>query len=349
MEDGRECQPCPVQGTCIGGHLQCNPGYRRVNNRCPEDQEVSLYAEHLASRAGAILRELAGRAECGEKVPTQLTYVELRDALAPREQKFSQTATGQNTNSYHRRRIRSRDRYDEAKFMPAFSKAIVLLHGSDSYGVVQSTDGYRATQAQLPFSCATRRLVLRNWRFVCCFLGLATIWIYFSIRRRIQVAERQRMTSICDTARQFLLEQSTAYRDELASNPFIIDTQLRDEIVGHSRHAIQLWKEAEKLLARDTRVQKTGPVTVDGHPCYHWEWRGRASLGAGGTGGRSSFGSASGIAHRPRVSPGVSDETFGAHGTPGSHLNENSPQPEELGRRSSGRYPWHGFRVGHHL
>jgi hypothetical protein len=344
MEDGRECQPCPVQGSCVGGHLQCNPGYRRVNNRCPEDQEVSLYAEHLASRAGAILRELAGRAECGEKVPIQLTYVELRDALAPRDQKDSQAATVDKANSYNRRRVRSCDRFDETKFMPAFSKAIVLLHGSDAYGVVQSTDGYRATQAQLPLSCAARRLVLRNWRYVCGILAAATVWIYVSIRRRIQAAERQRIASICDTARQLLLEQSTAYRDELASIPFIIDTQLRDEIVGHSRHAIQLWKVAEKLLARDTRVQKTGPVTVNGHPCYHWEWRGRASLGAGGTGGRSSFGSGSGIAHRSRPSPARSGDVFGEHDNPGSLLNDNASQ-EELRRYSAGRYPWHGFRI----
>jgi hypothetical protein len=343
MEDGRECQPCPLHGICIDEHLECEEGFRRVNNRCPEDQEVSLYAEHLASRVAAILRDLSGREECGEKVKSRLTYAELRDILAPPDD--SSSALNGAPRSHRRRQIRSGHRFDESKFSPAFSKAVVLFHGSDGYGVLHDESGYRAAQAQLPLACSARRYAIRNWRVVLGVSVVAIAWIYVSVLRRIRAARRERIAGICDTARQFLLEQVNAYRDDQAVNPFIIDTQLRDEIVGHTRHAIQLWKEAEKMLLRDTRLQKTGPVTVDGHPCYYWEWRGRASLGAGSAGGRTSFGSGGGSARRTRLSSGGSEEILGPHIALGSRPHERGPWTDEPDNQERGRYPWHVYRA----
>jgi Man1-Src1p-C-terminal domain len=318
LEDGRECRPCPEHGTCVDGGLVCEMGYRVVDGRCVEDQEVSLYAEDLASRASGELRSRKGRNECGEEVQERLSGFELREFLEPKS-----SASDGDTGSTRRRR---RQRFDPSKFPAAFVKAIGLLRSPGTGGETESAFGvsydsgtYGALTADFPLRCLARRFVFRNWRIFGGVCVALVTYIYVAARRSRRNARVRDVTDTCNVARELLLEQWTKCREGVAPDPFIIDTQLRDEILGTSAWAIGLWKEAEAVLARDTRVDKVGPRTVRGHPCYVWEWRGRQSqlVGSNDNNGsrRLSFGSSVGGSgsHRRRSFGSVGGGSSGGH------------------------------------
>jgi Man1-Src1p-C-terminal domain len=317
LEDGRDCRPCPEHGTCEDGGLVCAMGYRRVDGRCVEDHEVSLYAEHLAGLASRELRGLKGRKECGEEVEDTISKVELRDFLEPDVAIASPDGTKKSRN-------RRRERFDPNKFSAAYVKAMGLLRESSAdndaesaFGVVYGSQGYSAVIADYPLRCVARQFALRNWRVFIGMIVAIGAYIYVIVRRRRRMARAHDVLETCNVARELLLEQCTKYRDGDANDPFIIDTQLRDEILGTSPWAIGLWKEAEAVLVRDTRVDKAGPRTVRGHPCYVWEWRGRQSLlvGSNSNPNRQSFGSsAGGSASHRRSSFGSATGGSAGHG-----------------------------------
>lgn len=311
LDDGRPCRPCPQRGVCSDGDLTCEPGYRRVDSRCTEDHEVALYADNMASYSANVLRDLAGRKECGEKVVTVLTRSKLHEMLRPAEKESDGLGAPQHSNkraSYSRRSRRSGSQYDSSKFTPAFSKAMDAFDMEDNpYDVRRVFGGYESTQPYLPLGCVARRFVFRNWRFFSSFITITVLYLYLSLRRQRLRKHKLKILDICDGARSLLLEQVVRYGDGIEEHQFLIDTHLRDEILGNSQLAVKLWKEAEFELARDTRVRKSGPKTVKGHPCYIWEWvarqdqplqpKGRSSFGSTTTAGRSSWGSGASTPH----------------------------------------------------
>jgi Man1-Src1p-C-terminal domain len=308
LEDGRDCRPCPEHGICENGGLDCEEGYRRIDRRCTEDQEVSLYADHLASLAATILRDRAGRVECGESVKHVLTHADLRDLLEPKREASSSSGNDQGTIS--RRRSQ---RFDTAKFSPAFSRAVLLLEAGSAFGVSHNYGGFKALKPHLPFRCVARRFALRNWRFFTAAIVTAIMYVYVSLRRQRAIAKKLAILDACDSARAALEEQAIIAHEGTTPYDYVTDTHLRDEVVGNSRAAIQLWKEVEVELRRDTRVSLSGQETHMGHPCYKWRWCGRQSL-LGSNSRRSSFASTPGASSAGRRSIGRS--SLGS--TPGS-------------------------------
>lgn len=320
LEDGRECRPCPEHGICVDGDLQCETGFRRVNARCAEDHEVSLYAEHLAHLAGQILRTRAGKAECGMDVSVYMSSNELEEALSPTPKH------GTVNVEKGARRMRSnlrRDRYDASKFGPAFWKAINLLQSEASFGVLYDDLGYHAAEPQLPLSCILSRFALRHLRLVGGLMLVAFSWTYLYIQHRRAVRHRARVKDTCIKALEILQEHWLQYRNESVEEPYIVDTQLRDELLGNSPQDIKIWKEVESELRRETRVKKSGPLQVRGHPSYVWEWRGRLSVIGSGSGGLSSANSSGArmVASRRRLSR---DSAFDP-ATPSSDCADASP------------------------
>lgn len=320
LQDGRECQPCPPHGSCTDGELICDESYIRVDSRCIEDQEVSIYAEHLAGRAAVLLATLAGQAQCGEDVRPFLYANEIRQALAPPRPENNEDE-GREKPSRRRRSRGRRGKYDPAKYDLAIARALPLLCDGDLYNVSCSETGYfSANTALIPFGCRLRRFVWNNLQVFAGLFLIFSLYSYIRRRRNRHLVYRERVESAYKLARQALLDQKHAYDCGDEANAFVVDTQLRDEILGRaSSETVRLWVDVEKELKRDTRVLRSGPRTVDGSPCYIWEWRGRMSLG-GGSARRSSFGSRGSVGSRAsfgsadRRLSGISSAT--AMGTP---------------------------------
>ena len=41
------CEPCPSNGECYGGNLECLKGYRKHGNLCVEDGEINESARKI--------------------------------------------------------------------------------------------------------------------------------------------------------------------------------------------------------------------------------------------------------------------------------------------------------------
>jgi uncharacterized membrane protein YgcG len=308
-------------------------GYRRVDSRCAEDQEVSLYADHLASRAAGILADRAGRVQCGESVEKVLSSTDLRSLLEPET-----VEDGDGQRQPHRRRS---GRFDGTKFSAAFAKALGLLDAPAAFGIRREFGGYAAVQPRLPTSCVARRFLLRNWRLFTSIAAGLVASVYVSTRRRRWAARQLAVLAACTQARLALEDQLFAFREGAADEDYITDTHLRDEVLGAGPAAVQLWKVVEVELRRDTRVSVTGPETHKGHPCYKWRWCGRATLlgsnsrrgsygsGAPGSGarsgGRPSFGSYGSAGYSGRSSPADVGGGSGLRGGESGHRPGRSP------------------------
>lgn len=302
--------------------MECDEGYRRVDSRCAEDQEVSLYADHLASIVARVLRDRAGRVECGESVQHVLTSMDLREMLVPDKE-------GTNPSDASRKSRRRRaGRFDSEKFGAAFARALVLLETASAFGVGHSYGGYYALHPQLPLTCRARRFVFRNWRFFLAAVVSFVAYVYVSLRRQRENAKKLAILDACDSGRAILEEQAAVYREGRDAYDYVTDTHLRDEVLGNTRAAIQLWKEVEFELKRDTRVSLSGLENHQGHPCYKWRWLGRQSL-LGSNSRRTSYGSTPGSAGRRSFGRSSLGSTPGsAPGSAGrSSLRPSPPGP----------------------
>jgi len=81
--DGKaQCTACPANGWCDEfGHLQCKPTYVRQNNLCVQDSGWLHRALYFKEQAMALLRDQAGRYECGEAKKGGLKGNELLAAM----------------------------------------------------------------------------------------------------------------------------------------------------------------------------------------------------------------------------------------------------------------------------
>lgn len=306
--DGGECRPCPDHGRCVEGELECASGFKRVDARCALDQEVSLYADELANHASKFLKDLAGRAECGESVEYVLSARELRSMLEPPEDASSESV-GIGAKKSTRRRA---SKYDAAKFTPAFALALGLLEKPEPFGVGVEYGRYAALVPRLPYSCILRRFLFRNWRIFGTLFGLVGIYVYLSLKWKQSARRKRAVIEARDAALDALEEQhrQSVFNDQATPvEDYVTDTHLRDEVLGSNDvAALNLWKEVEKELKRDTRVSLSGREEHKGRPCYKWRWIGRQSLG-GPSSRRTSFGSAAEFT--PGRTPGTGGKSWG--------------------------------------
>lgn len=306
--DGGECRPCPDHGRCVEGELECASGFKRVDARCALDQEVSLYADELANQASKILKDRAGRAECGESVERQLSAREIRSMLEPSED-VSSDSVGIGAKKSTRRRA---SKYDARKFDPAFALALGLLDKPEPFGVGVEYGKYVALVPGLPYSCILRRFLLRQWRVFGTLFGLVGIYVYLSLKWKQSARRKRAIMEARDAALDALEEQHRqSVFNDLATpvEDYVTDTHLRDEVLGSNDvAALNLWKEVEKELKRDTRVSLSGREEHKGRPCYKWRWIGRQSLG-GPSSRRTSFGSAAEFT--PGRTPGTGGKSWG--------------------------------------
>lgn len=287
--DGIACRLCPKNGRCISGNVTCDQSYTLFDNACVEDQDVSRYADDIAKRVYTALSKLAGDAQCGSGGPSTLTESELKKAFAPN---LSFEGRDDAQVSYRTRR----QRFDPEKYEAAFDKALQQLQndpvrfnihfeGDKSVGDIV----YQSNEPIFSFKCQLSRLLWRNWKIVTAFVTVVTLYFYISYQRNRKRKHQEYIMQVYNEACGSLLHQKEQYGRGEEENGFVIDIQLRDELLGRATpETSKIWAEVEDHLQHDTRVHRSGPRILDGTPCYVWEWKGRLSLGGSR---RSSLGS----------------------------------------------------------
>jgi len=103
-----QCLTCPVHGSCDDeGHLSCNTGYIRNENRCIENEQLKVQAIHILNNFQEKLRDLHGAYACGESETPYVTFPELQSILE---------------NGY------------TGQIAPLLAKIVTLLNNKDTFG-----------------------------------------------------------------------------------------------------------------------------------------------------------------------------------------------------------------------
>eukprot|EP00737_Agarophyton_chilense_P002275 gb/GEZJ01002583.1/.p1 GENE.gb/GEZJ01002583.1/~~gb/GEZJ01002583.1/.p1 ORF type:complete len:822 (+),score=140.86 gb/GEZJ01002583.1/:196-2466(+) len=271
-KNGDLCRRCPQFGTCSDGQVLCDSGFVKDGAKCIRDHIFDRVVEQLVSSAAEILATLAGRAECGEAVPTTLTTEELREYLVAH---FHEKR--KNYPSFFRV-----DMDENAVLNSAVREALSVLSGELYDGVyVDSTGAFGSLDPTISFKCKLKRKAMEylyeilSGLFVCALLLFVRVKIYL-IRRRQRQCEAAHQRSL-----EVLRDQVIGFRNNEEDVAFVSDVILREEVLGRpSKQVIKMWKDVEEVLKSDPRVLRKHQ-TIRGMPSYTYEYVGsRRSSGS---------------------------------------------------------------------
>lgn len=263
---GKECRPCPAHGICKNGELECEKLYRREGRICVEDSAVSKYATYLEKSMLKVLVEKKGARDCNSKELFEFDQNMLRDMFL--ESNLTSCPKGR-LEHLNRRNL------DVTKFSAAFEKAMSKLRDNREMVKIDKEGRFSAHEGRRTFSCSCKLFVWNNlWRCIGVALLLMLI-LRWKVRRFLRQRELARIEDVYNQALEVLRELRINYSEDDKGDAFMRDTELRVELLGRSTpESIQLWAKVEKLLQADTRVLRSGPRSINGHPCYVYEWRG---------------------------------------------------------------------------
>ncbi len=322
MPDGSECRICPPNGYCENGKLSCAEGFFRSGNRCVKDEEVSHYADHLRRKIVRTLSLVKGKHECGEASAPSLSESQIRESVDPNPRDVPKD----------KRRPRKL-KFNPSKFDAAFQSAMRFLQENeeDDISYNRLTQTYEAQEGKRSFRCVVRQFLYRHIWYVLVLSALSIVIARWRIRRFFRLREEARIEDLYEEALEVLREVRVNYVEDDRGDAFMIDTQLREEMLGRTTNEkVKLWAKVEELLRADSRVLRSGPRTIKGMPCYVYEWRGNLRRPSLGSAGRDGFRSYNGpdTESRRRLS-------FGSASRRHSGGYESSPGGSPSGRRPS--------------
>lgn len=266
MPDGRECHPCPPRGRCEKGQLTCMKGYFQSGKRCVEDQEVSRYAVFLEARLLDYMQQIKGQHLCKNTSPT-IEVGQLHAMGSPVKDDDRPSAN----------RRPKRHQFSPSKFDAAFMLALASLkknHRDEvTYDPVNET--FEAVEGRREFKCIANQFLMAHIGKLFILLVIAILIGKWKFQSYFRKREETQIENCYQEAVEVLRELRVNFNDDEKGDAFMIDTQLREEILGRTTNEkVKLWAKVEKLLRADSRVFCAGPRSIKGMPCYTYEWRG---------------------------------------------------------------------------
>lgn len=274
MEDGRECRPCPIFGTCRDGELSCNKNYRREGGVCVEDSAVNDYAVYLEKSMVKMLTVRKGAFACDPTVTHSFDEIQLRNMF--KESNLT-------TCPQSRLEVLDKKKLDVRKFDSAFEKAIEKMRMNQKLKFWREERSFEAIEGQKTVGCSLFLFCVKHFFRLLLGLILTVIILRWRLKRYLKKRHEARVEDIYRQACEILRDVKLNYsEDDKVGDAFMRDTELRMEILGrYSTKSGKLWSEVEEVLKTDSRVSHSSR-TIQGRPCYIYEWKGnlrRPSMG----------------------------------------------------------------------
>ncbi|CAI9771605.1 unnamed protein product [Fraxinus pennsylvanica] len=253
------CEPCPTNGECHDGKLECARGYRKHGKFCVEDGDINEAAKKLSKFAEVCACEKYAQSLCGGTGIYWVQEDELWNTLD--EYKLM--------NSYG---------LDEAMYRHAKQRALTTIHNlletrSNNHGIEEFKCPEFLVNHYTPLSCRLLKWIIKNVFILvpACALLLGCISVVLKVRKkhRLSVRAEQLYLEVCN-----VLEGSISSGNE----PWVVASWLRDHLLSpKERKDTLLWKKVEELVQEDSRVDQY-PKIVKGESKVVWEWQVEGSL-----------------------------------------------------------------------
>nr|GMD79434.1 inner nuclear membrane protein [Ipomoea batatas] len=254
------CEPCPSNGVCSEGKLECALGYWKLGDLCIEDSKVNEAAKELYKYVEAHVCEEYAQHFCGG---TGVIWVS--DGVLWLDFKGLDIITNKPfVNAF----ILSRQcRWVEVGW--AFLENI-----TEQFIIKELKCPELLAENHIPLSCRVQQWIVEHALVLLSASALLVgcVIILLKVRRRhyLSVRAEELYNKVCDV----LEEKALIARDSNSEGePWVIASLLRDYLLSpKERKDLLLWKKVEELVREDSRLELY-PKVVKGEPKVVWEWQ----------------------------------------------------------------------------
>ncbi|XVE57501.1 hypothetical protein DITRI_Ditri04bG0095700 [Diplodiscus trichospermus] len=254
------CEPCPSNGECYQGKLECIPGYRRHAKLCIEDLNINETAKKLSNWLEANVCEAYAQVLCYGTGTVWVQEHDIWNDLVGHE--LMQDVDPENTTYVHiKRRV--------------MGTIVTLFETRTNFlGIREFKCPDSLAEYYKPFTCHIRELISKHALIivpVCAGLvGCAMLFWKVRQRRYISARVEELYHQVCD-----ILEENALRSKSIngGGESWVVASWLRDHLLlPRERKDPRLWKKVEELVQDDSRVDRY-PKLVKGESKVVWEWQ----------------------------------------------------------------------------
>ncbi|GAV90133.1 MSC domain-containing protein [Cephalotus follicularis] len=264
------CQPCPSNGQCYQGKLECVHGYREHGNLCVEDGDINETAKKLSEWIESRLCEAYAQLLCDA---TGTAWTQEEDIWNDLDRHELLENFGSDNSAYL---------YTKSRTMGTIDS--LLETRINSFGIKEFKCLDSVAEYYKPFTCRIRQWISRHVfvivpvfaLLVACTLLLVKVHQRWYLATRVEELYRQ----VCD-----ILEENAVMSNNLNGKceSWLVASHLRDHLLlPRERKDPVLWKKVEELVQEDSRVDRY-PKLVKGESKVVWEWQVAGSLRSSAT------------------------------------------------------------------
>ncbi|CAO2193833.1 unnamed protein product [Urochloa humidicola] len=255
------CQPCPKNGRCVDGQLECVQGFKRYGTSCIEDGLLSQTATKISELLQLKICDEHARALCGHHAKILFHKHDVSDMV---DELLSKNRAGLTQDGIELVKARVLDNA-QGFFETVFT--------SNKAGAFKCPE--LVAERHMPLTCQVRQWISTNIIFVTtiCILVAALLWILWTIywRRALSNRAEQIYEQVCE-----ILEDNAVNAKIGNTNcePWVVASWLRDHVlVPRERKNAVLWKKVEELILEDSRIDQY-PKVIKGESKVVYEWQG---------------------------------------------------------------------------
>ncbi|PIN24751.1 hypothetical protein CDL12_02517 [Handroanthus impetiginosus] len=262
-----DCEPCPENGICHDGELECGNGYRKHGKLCVEDGDITKAAKKLSKWVEVRVCEAYAQLLCSG---TGKCWV-LEDEIL---------------NHLDEYKVQDNHGLEEAIYMPAKQRAVKTIHNlletrRDHRGVEEFKCPELLVTQYKPLFCVVRQWLIKNALLLvpacALFTGCILTTSRMYKRHQLSVRAEQLYHEVCD-----ILEEKPLMSRSIGGDgeSWVVASWLRDHLLSpKERKDPFLWRKVEELVQEDSRVDQY-PKLVKGESKVVWEWQVEGSLGS---------------------------------------------------------------------
>ncbi|XP_048500802.1 uncharacterized protein LOC104907867 [Beta vulgaris subsp. vulgaris] len=258
------CEPCPSNGRCSKGKLECTQGYRKYGKLCIEDGDIYEAAKKLSGWTKDRLCEAHAQYMCDGTGAIWVSEDNLKNML-DKDGLFEVSTTDDMKSAYTKEKA--------MEDISGLLETRIVGNGVKEYKCPDVLAGnYK------PIICRAQQWIAKNLLLLMAVFALLAgcTLLLLRIRRSWYLAKKAEHLyhQVCDT----LEDNALMYRSMGDKEPWLIASRLRDHLLTpKERRDPLLWKMVEDLVESDSRLDRY-PKLVKGESKVVWEWQVEGSL-----------------------------------------------------------------------
>ncbi|KAK9266858.1 hypothetical protein L1049_027117 [Liquidambar formosana] len=259
------CEPCPSNGECYQGKLECVHGYRKHGKSCVEDGDINDKAKKLSEWVQTRVCEAYAQLLCGG---TGTVWVSEDEIWSDLDDHKLMENFGFDYSIYMHTKQRA---------METISRLLETRMNFQGIKELKCPD--LLAEHYKPFSCRIQQWLSKHALVLVPVFAVLVgcILLFKRVRRRhyLSIRAEELYHQVCDVLEENALMCKSVNGE---GEPWVVASWLRDHLLfPRERKDPALWKKVEELVQEDSRLDRY-PKLVKGESKVVWEWQVEGSL-----------------------------------------------------------------------